>query len=129
VYSIHLARAVIIARVTYLLALAPTIASRAGPLSIPVYLGDALQLSTASIMGMTDLVISVPAPPEAAQLKFPEIFCKEIGLFDKLIAQMREGSEQNLTARQIETTFYRNVEQYYRRDVSAEEKGAVGEMV
>ena len=35
--------AVIIARVTYLLALAPAIARRAGPLSIPVYLGDALQ--------------------------------------------------------------------------------------
>ena len=39
--------AVIIARVTYLLALAPVIAKRAGSLSIPVYLGDAMQLSTA----------------------------------------------------------------------------------
>jgi hypothetical protein len=121
--------AVIIARVTYLLALAPAIASRAGALSIPVYLGDALQLSTASIMGITDLVISVPAPPEAVQLKFPEVFCKEIGLFDKLIAQMREGSEQNLTARQIGTTFYRIIEQYYKREVAAEEKGAIAEMV
>jgi N-6 DNA Methylase len=40
--------AVIIARVTYLLALAPVIARRAGSLSIPVYLGDAMQLSTAT---------------------------------------------------------------------------------
>jgi hypothetical protein len=121
--------AVIIARVTYLLALAPAIATRAGSLLIPVYLGDALQLSTASIMGMTDLVISVPPPPEAAQLKFPEVFCKEIGLFDKLVAQMREGSEQNLKPTQIESAFIRIVEQYYRRDPLPEEKAAIGEMV
>ncbi len=42
--------AVIIARVTYLLALAPVIARRAGSLSIPVYLGDSMQLSTATTM-------------------------------------------------------------------------------
>jgi hypothetical protein len=121
--------AVIIARVTYLLALAPVILSRAGSLSIPVYLGDSMQLSTASIMGITDLVISVPAPPEAVQLKFPEMFCKEIGLFDKLIGQMREGSEQNLKAAQIETAFVRTIEQYYRREVLAEERAALREMV
>ena len=121
--------AVIIARVTYLLGLAPVISARAGALSIPVYLGDALQLSTASIMGITDLVISVPAPPEAAQLKFPEIFCKEIGLFDNLIGQMREGSERGLRPNQIEPAFLRLIEQYYKRDISREEKSAVKEMV
>jgi len=36
--------AAIIARVTYLLALAPALNNRSGPISIPVYLGDALQL-------------------------------------------------------------------------------------
>ena len=70
--------AVIIARVTYLLALAPVIARRAGSLSIPVYLGDALQLSTATTMHLKELVIRVPPPPDGADLKFPEIFCKEI---------------------------------------------------
>ena len=121
--------AIIIARVTYLLALAPVIANRAGSLSIPVYLGDAMQLSTTSIMGLTDLVIAVPPPPEAAQLRFPEVFCKEIGLFDKLVAQMREGSEQKLKARQIETAFIRIVEQYYKRDILSPEKAAITEMV
>ena len=121
--------AVIIARVTYLLALSPVIAKRAGSLSIPVYLGDAMQLSTASMMGLTELVIAVPPPPEAAQLKFPEIFCKEIGLFDKLVGQMREGSEQNLKAKQMEPAFRRIVEQYYRRDIDPAEKGAISEMV
>ncbi len=37
--------AVIIARVTYLLALAPTLAARSGRLTIPVYLGDSMQLA------------------------------------------------------------------------------------
>jgi N-6 DNA Methylase len=37
--------AVIIARVTYLLALAPALGQRRGSLSIPVYLGDAMQTS------------------------------------------------------------------------------------
>ena len=92
--------AVIIARVTYLLALAPVIARRAGSLSIPVYLGEALQLSTATTKHLKELVIHVPPPPERAELKFPEIFCKEIHLFDKLVARMRQGSEQGMTARQ-----------------------------
>ena len=94
--------AVIIARVTYLLALAPVIATRAGSLSIPVYLGDALQLSTTSMMGLTELVISVPPPPAETQLRFPEVFCKDIVLFDKLVGQMRQGSEQKLSKKQIE---------------------------
>ena len=41
--------AVIIARVTYLLA-SPRYRRCAGSLSIPVYLGDAMQLSTAETM-------------------------------------------------------------------------------
>jgi hypothetical protein len=121
--------AVIIARVTYLLALAPVIATRTGSLSIPVYLGDAMQLSISSILGLTELVISVPPPPEAVQLKFPEIFCKDIGLFDKLVAQMREGAERHLRTTQIGPAFVRIVEQHHKRDILPAEEAAVGEMV
>jgi predicted RNA methylase len=121
--------AVIIARVTYLLALAPVLTTRAGSLSIPVYLGDSMQLSTASIMGLTELVIPVPPPPAGTQLKFPELFCKDIGLFDKLVGQMRQGAESKLTKKQMGTAFARIVEQHYRRDILPEEGAAVGEMV
>ncbi len=55
--------AVIIARVTYLLALAPALMRRQGGLSIPVYLGDLLQLSISEFMTGKELVISVPPPP------------------------------------------------------------------
>jgi len=121
--------AVIIARVTYLLALAPVIAKRAGSLSIPVYLGDALQLSTATTMHIKELVIHVPPPPEGADLKFPEIFCKEIDLFDKLVARMRQGSEQGMTPRQIESAFKQEVERPYKRDMTEEEAEGVSEMM
>src|ERR1700731_3675289 len=46
--------AVIIARVTYLLALAPALATRKGALSIPVYLGDSMQLSISQLMAGKD---------------------------------------------------------------------------
>jgi hypothetical protein len=121
--------AVIIARVTYLLALAPVIARRAGSLSIPVYLGDAMQLSTATTMNLKELVIRVPPPPEGADLKFPEIFCKEIHLFDKLVARMRQGSEQKMTERQIEPAFRLEVERHYMRDMTKAEGDAIREMV
>ena len=121
--------AVIIARVTYLLALAPVIARRAGSLSIPVYLGDSLQLSTATTMHLKELVIRVPPPPEGTDLKFPEVFCKDIHLFDKLVARMRQGSEQRMTARQIEPAFTLEVERHYKRDVTKAESEGVREMV
>ncbi len=121
--------AVIIARVTYLLALAPVIARRAGSLSIPVYLGDAMQLSTATTMHLKELVISVPPPPEGADLKFPEIFCKEIRLFDKLVARMRQGSEQGMNTRQMTSAFTLEVERHYKRDMTKAEGEAVRQMV
>jgi hypothetical protein len=121
--------AVIIARVTYLLALAPVIARRAGSLSIPVYLGDSMQLSTATTMHLKELVIRVPPPPEGTDLKFPEIFCKDIHLFDKLVARMRQGSEQKMTARQIEPAFRLEVERHYKRDMTKAETEGVREMV
>ena len=133
--------AVIIARVTYLLALAPVIAMRAGSLSIPVYLGDAMQLSTTTWMNGKELAIPVPPPPgtvevdngmigsRRTELKFPEIFCKDIHLFDKLVAKMRQGSEQKLTRKQIEPVFTLEVERHHKRDILPAEADAVGEMV
>ena len=52
--------AVIIARVTYLLALAPAVATRDGELFIPVYLGDAMQLSTSNMLSGKELSIWYP---------------------------------------------------------------------
>ncbi|MGH6873074.1 MAG: N-6 DNA methylase, partial [Rhizomicrobium sp.] len=132
--------AVIIARVTYLLALQPAIATRGGAISIPVYLGDAMQLSTSTWMDGKELIINVPPPPGAkpidngklgehrTELKFPEIFCKDIVLFDKLVGKMRQGSEQKLSERQIAPVFALEIERHHKRDVTKAEADAVKEM-
>ena len=71
-------------------------------------------------MHLKELVIRVPPPPEGTDLKFPEIFCKDIHLFDKLVARMREGSERNpkMSGRQIEQAFKREIERHYKRDMT-----------
>lgn len=132
--------AVIIARVTYLLAMAPALAKREGSLSIPVYLGDAMQLSIHQMMTGKELTINVP-PPLAGhsrsgepngnggeKLDFPETFCRDPRLFDKAIEQMRAGSLQDLKRRQIEAALVRITEQHYKRDVTDEEKVAIQDL-
>ncbi|MGZ8308808.1 MAG: N-6 DNA methylase [Rhodoplanes sp.] len=132
--------AVIIARVTYLLALAPSLSIRAESLYIPVYLADAMQLSTQPWMKGKELAINVPDPPgtvetdngmigrRRTELKFPEILCKDIRLFDKLVAKMRQGAEQKLTRKQIEPVFTLEIERHYKRDITPMEAEGVIEM-
>ncbi len=134
--------AVIIARVTYLLGLAPALAHRTGALSIPVYLGDAMQLSISEFMAGKELTIRVPPPPAGAAgttngngsgretLNFPETFCRDPALFDKAIERMRTGSLEipPLTRSQIEAALHRITEQHYRADVSDEQKLAIRDL-
>lgn len=129
--------AVIIARVTYLLALAPALTHRAGGLSIPVYLGDAMQLSISQLMAGKELTIRVPPPPAGSgksgekdttgreQLDFPETFCRDPALFDKAIERMRTGSQANMTRKQIEKALLSITEKHYRADVTDEQKFAI----
>jgi hypothetical protein len=88
-----------------LLALQPALAHRKGGLSIPVCLGDSMQLSISPMMAGKELTVRVPPPPEGEgasgtpdtngreQLDFPETFCRDPALFDKAIECMRSGSE------------------------------------
>lgn len=132
--------AVIIARVTYLLALVPALKSRSGALSIPVYLGDAMQLSISEFMAGKELTIRVP-PPLAGdgksgekdangreQLDFPETFCRDPALFDKAIERMRTGSQADMTRAQIEVALHRITEQHYRAAVTGEQKRAIQDL-
>lgn len=123
--------AVIIARVTYLLALAPALANRAGALSIPVYLGDAMQLSVSDVMGLKELTVRVPAGPDgtgATKLDFPDFFCRDPALFDKSVEAMRSGSEAGLDRRQFEARVVRIAEQHYKRDLRKEEEAAIADL-
>src|SRR5215472_9065782 len=123
--------AVIIARVTYLLALAPALQARKGTISIPVYLGDALQLSIRDTMGMKELTVAVPPDASgaaAAKLDFPETFCREPALFDKAVEALRAGSESKLNRAQVEARLAQIVMEHYRRDLTREEKEAITDL-
>jgi hypothetical protein len=132
--------AVIIARVTYLLALAPVLGARQGAISIPVYLGDAMQLSVTPYFGGKELSIRVPPPPAGdgqsgepngkggEKLDFPETFCRDPGLFDKAIQHMQDASEQGLSRHQVEQALDRIVQQHYRRDATKEETLAIKDL-
>lgn len=79
-------------------------------------------------MHLKELVITVPPPPDSTELKFPEVFCKDIHLFDKLVARMRQGSEQKMTVRQIEPAFKLEVERHYKRDATKAETESIRQM-
>jgi len=116
--------AAIIARVTYLLALAPALTNRGGAISIPVYLGDALQLEVTQFFTGKKLTVTVPPlPPDfgPASLDFPEVFCKEPPLFDKVIFVIDEASQQGLSRQQVEKTIHRITTQHYHRPTTEEE--------
>jgi hypothetical protein len=132
--------AVIIARVTYLLALAPALGGRAGSLSIPVFLGDSMQLSVVPYMVEQKLIIRVPPAPAGEgksgeedakgreQLDFPDTFCRDPGLFDKAIERMRTASLENLGREQVEAALGRITEQHYKADLTEEQKLAIADL-
>jgi hypothetical protein len=124
--------AVIIARVTFLLALAPVLDKRSSGFSVPVYMGDSMQLSIKQDMIERELIIQVP-PPKAGQgnreqLSFPETFCRDPGLFDKAIEAMRQGSLGSRSRDQVEAQITRETEQHYKRDITKEEALAIKDL-
>jgi len=95
--------AVIFARVTYLLALGDALPARAGDISLPVYLGDALQWNVTRDGLMRDLVVAVPRDPRegrkgAPLLRFPLDLCADPAAFDRVIAALHDASENGWSA-------------------------------
>jgi hypothetical protein len=104
--------AVIFARATYLLALMPTLQrGRPASMSLPVYLGDALQWNAREFMNLRDLEIVVPAQGESERaeggtiavegsgdrvvLRFPMSLAGEPGLFDAVLDEMLSSVESH----------------------------------
>jgi N-6 DNA Methylase len=132
--------AVIIARVTYVLALAPSLSTRKGSISVPVYLGDAMQMSVRQNFSEKELVIIVPPSKNGAgvsgevdeqgreKLQFPDAFCRIPELFDKLLEHMRQCSEQVLSREQAEGIIELETKRFYSRGLNQEEIHAVADM-
>ena len=121
--------AIIIARVTFLLALAPALGNRSGSFSIPVYLGDSMQLSVTQTMNEKDLIVQVPAPPDSnggrEQLKFPAPICALPQGFDRAIEAMRLGSLNDRSVDQVMAQIDRDVRIAVRRPLEPDEEQAL----
>lgn len=91
--------AVIFARATWLLALLPTFGEgRPRSLSIPVYLGNALQWNARELMGVSELEIVVPPASEGDEpslLRFPEEAIVDPTAFDETLDAMLTFAEAN----------------------------------
>lgn len=93
--------AVLFARVTYLLAIgAERLRSRTGPISIPVYLGDALQWDVRQFLSEEEVEIAVPGEPP---LRFPGSVAGDPAVLDAVLRTMRELSDQNASTRSFES--------------------------
>lgn len=95
--------AVIFARATWLLALAPVFAKgRPSSVSVPVYLGDALQWNTRELLNKSELEILVPPSTPGGTptaLRFPEDVIDKPQLFDETIDTMLRLAENGQPAK------------------------------
>jgi hypothetical protein len=96
--------AVIIARVTWLLALGPAIFERGGELHVPVFLGDAMQWNLRQIGDARDVVVPVP---EEGPLHVPAGFAEDQARFDRGVQTLSQGLQDGATPAQIERALNR----------------------
>jgi SAM-dependent methyltransferase len=96
--------AVIIARVTWLLALGPAIEERAGELHVPVYLGDAMQWNLRQVGDARDVVVQVP---DEAPLHVPAGFAEDQARFDHGLQALAQGLHDAASPAQVERSLLR----------------------
>jgi SAM-dependent methyltransferase len=96
--------AVIIARVTWLLALGPAIEERIGELHVPVYLGDAMQWNLRQVGDARDVVVPVP---DDAPLHVPAGFAEDQARFDYGLQTLLRGLNEAASTEQVERSLLR----------------------
>jgi hypothetical protein len=107
--------AVIIARVTWLLALGPAIEKRVGELHVPVYLGDAMQWNLSQVGDSREVMLPVP---DEAPLHVPAGFAEDQARFDHGLQTLAQGLQEGASAAQVERSLSR-IEGVAAHDVSA----------
>ena len=91
--------AVIIARVTWLLALGEDVQAREGDVNVPVYLGDAMQWNLRRVANVLD--VEVPVPGEAP-LRVPAGFAESQERLDAGIRELDEGARGGRSVEAVE---------------------------
>ena len=80
--------AVTLARVTWLLALGPLVQDRPAKLTVPVFLGDAMQWNLRRYLGGADVLVEVPGEPP---LQIPAGLAAEQALFEQALDALSQG--------------------------------------
>lgn len=83
--------AAIIARVTWLLALGPSIRSRPATLAVPVFLGDSLQWNLREAVGARDIVVRVP---DDRPITIPSGFAENQAAYDAGLSRAMEALQR-----------------------------------
>ena len=96
--------AVIIARVTWLLALGQAIEERIGELHVPVYLGDAMQWNLRQIGNARDVIVTVP---DDTPLYVPAGFAEDQARFDYGLQTLTRGLHDAASPAQVERSLLR----------------------
>jgi SAM-dependent methyltransferase len=91
--------AVIIARVTWLLALAEDIQAREEDVHVPVFLGDAMQWNISEVGDTRE--VRVPVPQETRPLRVPAGFAETQALLDAGVETLKEGLDRGASAEQV----------------------------
>jgi len=96
--------AVIIARVTWLLALGETIHQRAGDLHVPVFLGDSLQWNVRPLADQTYVEVSVP---DERPLRVPAGFAEDQARYEPGLRTLTEGLNEGASPANIRQALLR----------------------
>jgi SAM-dependent methyltransferase len=96
--------AVIIARVTWLLALGNAVQEREGPLHVPVYLGDAMQWNLSQIGDLREVMLPVPGQ---GPLHVPAGIAEDQAKFDPALRELTEGLDTDASPEQVERALAR----------------------
>ena len=91
--------AVTLARVTWLLALSQIIDNRPARLTVPVFLGDAMQWNLRRFVDRSDVTIEVPG--ESRPLRIPLGFAEEQAVFESGLDELNRGLADNATRAQV----------------------------
>ena len=91
--------AVIIARVTWLLALGEAVRAREGPLHVPIYLGDAMQWNLSQIGDLREVMLPVPGQ---GPLRVPAGIAEDQEKFDPALRELTEGLDTDASPQQVE---------------------------
>ncbi|MFL5334910.1 MAG: hypothetical protein ACJ8H8_17385 [Geminicoccaceae bacterium] len=96
--------AVIIARVTWLLALGEAIRERDGDLHVPVYLGESLQWNLSQIGGLREVMLPVPGE---GPLHVPAGTAEDQSRFEPALRELSDGLEDDVEPARVEQALAR----------------------